>query len=205
MPIPSPRRADPLTEILLRSTAERSDVDRRGPAPDRQPLTSTARTHEAIVDAARRLVLLHGTRITMAEIAIEASVAKATLYNHFRTREDVLTAVLIDAVDSLIASVTPYDLYDALVRSGIEISEHPLLDALTDETSLLAALSQVDVISVGWIRVAEAVEATLARAGLQGAPTVLRWLSSLVLAPAEREDIEADAAIIVAGMPARRH
>ena len=31
-----------------------------------------------------------GTKITMSQIAANAGVAKATLYNHFRTRDAVL-------------------------------------------------------------------------------------------------------------------
>jgi AcrR family transcriptional regulator len=215
MPAPSHRRSDPLTDILLRPTADPGDRFTRtasgrdaratedSNAPQSRSLISTARTHRSIVEAARRLVLAHGTRIAMGEIAVEAGVAKATLYNHFRAREDVLCAVMIAEIDDLVGSLAARELEAALVEAGIRLSEHPMLEALADETALLASLAQVDVRAAGWIRVAEAVEAALARRGLRGAPTILRWLSSLIIAPAERDDIVEDAGIIVAGLPPR--
>jgi hypothetical protein len=41
----------------------------------------------------------------------------------------------------------------------------------------------------------------LQRGGLTGTPTVLRWLSSFITAPADLADIEADVAILVSGLP----
>lgn len=138
----------------------------------------------------------------MSEVATAAGVAKATVYNHFRAREEVLTALLVDEIDRLVADFAHLPLPEALVRAATEVSEHPLLEALgAEDTALLAALSRVDVRSVGWIRVAEAVEATLRRNHRRGTPTVLRWLASFVTAPADLSDIEADVEVLVAGLP----
>ncbi|MGI8537062.1 MAG: TetR/AcrR family transcriptional regulator [Mycobacteriales bacterium] len=55
------------------------------------------RTRTAILEAAAGCVERDGVRkVTMGEIASTAGVAKATLYNHFRTKEAVLGA-LVDA------------------------------------------------------------------------------------------------------------
>src|SRR5262249_23574446 len=130
MHVPSSRRLDPSTEVLLTPTTGRVPREYRGygqppgdapvgpataadgavtgsetradgassdanstsrtsssaDAPSRA-LTSTARTHTAIIDAAAALVRKRGTRFTMSDIAAQAGIAKATLYNHFRTRE----------------------------------------------------------------------------------------------------------------------
>ena len=82
------------------------------------------------------------------------------------------------------------------------VSEHPLLEALGgQDTTTLAVLARVDVRTPGWARVAYAVEQLLRRAGRAGTPTVLRWLSSFVIAPADEIDIAADVAVLVAGLP----
>ena len=92
--------ADPLFDTLFRSTARPA-----GPppiasaAPVRETGTRTRagnamnRTRAALLDGARRAVESSGTKITMAQVAAAAGVAKATLYNHFRTREAVLDAL----------------------------------------------------------------------------------------------------------------
>jgi AcrR family transcriptional regulator len=146
---------------------------------------------------------LSGAKITMAQVAASAGVAKATLYNHFRTREEVLTALLTDEVDALVHRLAERDLATALRWAAVAISNHPLLDALGDDPAVLANLSRVDVRSSGWVRVAEATERLLARAGRRGTPSVLRWLGSFVLAPADEQDIAADVAVLVAGLPPR--
>lgn len=141
----------------------------------------------------------------MAEIATRAGVAKATLYNHFRTREEVLAALLLAEIDDLIAAVSHLRLADALVSAAIAVSDHPLLEALGEQDGgALAVLARVDVRSAGWARVAQATDRLLASNGRRGSPTVLRWLSSFVIAPAEPDDIVADAMILVAGLPPAR-
>jgi AcrR family transcriptional regulator len=60
------------------------------------------RTRTAIVDAAALCIERVGVRrTTMSEVAEAAGIAKATLYNHFRTKGDVLAAL----VDLRIAAV----------------------------------------------------------------------------------------------------
>jgi len=162
------------------------------------------RSRTAILDGARRAVEVSGTKITMAQVAAAAGVAKATLYNHFRARDQVLLALLVDEIDRAVAAIAHLDLADALTQAALLVSEHPLLEALAaEDTATLAALARVDVRSDGWIRVAEATESLLNRSGRWGTPTVLRWLSSLVIAPADERDIAADVEVLVAGLPFR--
>ena len=206
----APRRVDPLVEVLLTPTtaaAVPAAVKRRAAELGRQaqparPGAASARTRAAILDGAGRAVAVNGTRVSMSELAAAAGVAKATIYNHFRAREEVLTALLVDEIDRLVAEFAHLPVAEALVRAATAVSEHPLLEALgTEDTALLAALSRVDVRTVGWIRVAEAVEGLLRRTHRRGTPTVLRWLASFVTAPADLADIEADVEVLVAGLP----
>ena len=163
------------------------------------------RSRAAILDGARAAVLANGTSITMAQIAARAGVAKATLYNHYRAREDVLAELLLVEIDQLIASVAHLPLPVALTRAAIAVSEHPLLEALGDnDSAALSVLARVDVRAAGWGRVAQATERLLARRGRRGTPTVLRWLASFVIAPADPDDIAADVSVLVAGLPPTR-
>jgi AcrR family transcriptional regulator len=164
-----------------------------------------ARSRAAILDGARRAVALDGTRISMAQVATAAGVAKATLYNHFRTREDLLQALLLDEIERLITMLAHRDLSSALIRAATAVSENPWLEALGgDDTATLAMLARVDVRAAGWSLVAQATEGLLSRHGRSGTPTVLRWLSSFVVAPADEQDIVDDVAILHAGLPYRK-
>lgn len=181
----------------------------RGPASPRSSAgsrgTVAGRSRAAILDGARAAVLANGTSITMAQIAARAGVAKATLYNHFRAREDVLAELLLVEIDQLIASVAHLPLPMALNRAAVAVSEHPLLEALGScDSTALSVLARVDVRSPGWARVAQATERLLASRGRRGTPTVLRWLASFVIAPAEPDDIAADVSVLVAGLPPSR-
>jgi AcrR family transcriptional regulator len=161
-----------------------------------------ARSRSAILAGAGRAVEVNGTRVSMAQIAAAGGVAKATLYNHFRSREDVLNALLIAEIDRLIGEVAHLRLPDALTKAAIAVSNHPLLESLGGEdTATLAVLARVDIRTAGWLRVAEATEAMLSRSGRRGGPMVLRWLSSFLTAPAEEDDIRADVEVLVAGLP----
>src|SRR5262245_45959881 len=56
---------------------------------------SSALTRTHILDAAYRLFRRRGyTRVSMDEIAAATPVTKRTLYYHFRSKDDLLTAVL---------------------------------------------------------------------------------------------------------------
>lgn len=203
----SPRRPDPLTEIVLCPTTGRAPNAAPPPAQFSRSRAAAAmsRSRSAILDGARRAVAADGTKITMAQVATEAGVAKATLYNHFRTREEVLQALMVAEIEQLISELGHLELAQALTRAGEILSDHPLLDALgAEDGTTLAALARIDVRSSGWMLVASATESLLNRSGRRGAPTVLRWLSSFVLAPADSADIAADVDVLVAGLPPRQ-
>ncbi len=57
-----------------------------------QPSTIRPSTREAIIDAAIA-VLAANPGASISEIAIKAGVGRATLHRHFRTREDLITAI----------------------------------------------------------------------------------------------------------------
>jgi AcrR family transcriptional regulator len=69
------------------------------------------RNRERIVAAARRLFAREGLGVSMAAVAREAGVGKATLSRRFATREDLISAVFTDRMDAY-AAVTAAALAD---------------------------------------------------------------------------------------------
>lgn len=72
---------------------------------------------EAIIDAAITLLASNGNS-TLAEIALRAGVGRATLHRHFRSREDLITAIQLLCIAETDAAATAFDNQndDALTR-----------------------------------------------------------------------------------------
>lgn len=58
------------------------------------------RNRERIMEAARRLYASEGLEVSMASVAREAGVGKATLSRRFATRDDLVNAVFADRMDA---------------------------------------------------------------------------------------------------------
>lgn len=200
----------PLFDTLFRSTTE--------PAPRTSSVASAApvrvtgtrtragnamdRTRSALLSGAARAVATTGTRITMSQVATCAGVAKATLYNHFRTRQAVLDALVLDQVGRVVLAQTGKPLERALVDAAVDISQNPAVRGLaTYEPAALAALGRVDGSAPGWQQAHDAVAEALAASSRAGVDTVLRWLASFLLTPAATDAIVADASVLLAGLP----
>lgn len=79
-----------------------------------RPLRADAlRNREAIVAAARELVIGHGPGIGMDEIATAAGVAVGTLYRHFPTKQDLIEGIVAELAEVIGASLDA-----ALTRVG---------------------------------------------------------------------------------------
>jgi AcrR family transcriptional regulator len=205
--------SDPLYEALFRPTT----VSAVSPlvasaAPIRQKGTHTragnamSRTRAALLAGAARALSVSGTKITMAQVAAAAGVAKATLYNHFRTREAVLAALVVHQVDEIIEAQAGKPLGTALVDAATAVAEHPVRRALARvEPGVLAAIGRIDDAAAGWQNARAAVGAALAAESRDGVDTVLRWLASYLLTEAAPESIARDVAVLLAGLPVLDH
>jgi AcrR family transcriptional regulator len=163
-----------------------------------------SRTRAALLDGARRAVEASGTKITMAQVAAAAGVAKATLYNHFRTRDAVLAALLVDEVRSLIDRHCSEPLAAALAGAANDLSGHRLLRTLAlVEPGTLVGLARTDPGRPAWQLAREGVGELLGASGYGGADLVLRWLASFVVNPARPEAVAADLALLLASLPPR--
>jgi AcrR family transcriptional regulator len=197
---------DPLFETLFRGSSSAVAIASAAPVQSigthSRAGNAMGRTRGALIAGAAKAVLAGGTKITMSQVATCAGVAKATLYNHFRTRDAVLAALLTHEVDQLIDRVAHLPLERALVEVATEISNHQLVRGLAaSEPATLAALLHVDVRIAGWRRAHEALEQALTREGLGGARVVMRWLTSYLVTPGAPESIVEDARIVLAGLP----
>jgi AcrR family transcriptional regulator len=197
---------DPLFDTLFRPTtlapAVASAAPVRAPGTRSRAGNAMNRTRAALLDGAHRAVEVSGTKITMAQVAAAAGVAKATLYNHFRTREAVLSALLLHEVTTLVEEFAEVSLAEALSGAANAISRHPLLRALARvEPATLAAVACIDTSADGWRIAREGIEVAVAGAGRAGAETALRWLASYVVSPAGPGVVAADLAVLLAGLP----
>jgi AcrR family transcriptional regulator len=197
---------DPLSDTLFRPTTLSPIVASAAPVRAKGTHSRAGnamnRTRAALLAGAARAVAQSGTRITMAQVAAAAGVAKATLYNHFRVREAVLGALVLDQVESLIEDQAGKPLGVALVDAATAISTHPVRRGLADvEPAVLAALGRIDYAAAGWERARSAVAAALAADSPDGAETVLRWLASYLLTESGPEAIARDVAVLLAGLP----
>jgi AcrR family transcriptional regulator len=198
--------SDPLFDTLFRPTTLSPVVASAPPVRERGTRTRAGnamnRTRSALLAGAARAVESSGTKITMAQVAAEAGVAKATLYNHFRTREAVLAGLLAAEVEALVTAAAGQPLASALVEAAAAISDHPVRRALQRlEPGVLAALGRIDPAADGWQRARAAVADALGPQSRTGTDLVLRWLASFLLTPADRVTIVAQVAALLAGLP----
>lgn len=166
---------------------------------------------QGLLDAAGA-VLARNPSATMAEIAATAGVARATLYRHFPTREDLIKALALESlrrtdeatqqipVDRLSAERVLAEVFDAIVPLGDRfrfLSSEPA--ALGDPEIKAAYDRQLD-------ELAELVDAMKAEGSLdRAAPTawVVAVIDALVYAAWEAVDAGAVARRDAAGLAFR--
>jgi AcrR family transcriptional regulator len=200
--------SNPLIDTLFRPTTMSPLAASAAPVREKGTHTragnAMSRTRTALLAGAGRAVEVSGTKITMAQVAAAGGVAKATLYNHFRTREAVLDALVIHQVDALIDAQAGKPLAEALADAATAIATSPVRRGLARvEPAVLAAVGRVDLVTAGWRRAREAVDAALAAAGREGTDTVLRWLASFLITEADLDAIHRDLSVLLAGLPER--
>src|SRR5690625_2996314 len=119
------------------------------------PMTrNTVRTRRAVLNAAVEVVQQEGTGATLGAIASRAGVSKGGLLHHFRTREELLTAVVHDLLETLQQQVflrvdlsenRPGKLLRGYVRALLEDDSNALTHF--DDTSLWGTLAVIPGVS----------------------------------------------------------
>ena len=167
------------------------------------------RTRSAILDATAVCIERYGVRkTTMSDVSSRAGVAKATLYNHFRTKDDLLAALELSRVESVgTAAAAQPSLGGALAHAARELATSaPLRRVAADEPAVLVSLV-TPAESRGWVAARDAIRRVLTSAGAAADPPavdlVLRWLAGHVLWAATPEESLLGAEVLAAGLQAR--
>lgn len=166
-------------------------------AGPRSATATMARTRDAALAGARRVVAELGFRkASMVDIAVRSGMAKATLYNHFRTKDDIVAALVLHDVNATVqdALTVKDDPAKALARAAWRASTHPALrGALKAEPALVGHILATHATGHSvWEGITQAVQGLLEGCGLtpDRAQTdlVLRWLLSAALLPLREGD-----------------
>lgn len=169
------------------------------------------RSRAAAVVGARRVLAEHGVRkATMGEVALRGGLAKATLYNHVRTKAELLVLVGADGRTRVQAAaadgLTAGDLAAALNAAATTIATDEVLVGvrLVEPAALLALMEPGE--GPEWAATREAVRCALGAAGRPAGTgvvdLVLRWLLSFALTPGTAEQRSGAAATLAAALPA---
>ncbi len=147
------------------------------------PRPVVGRTRAVLVAGAARAFADQGVRgCTMQAIAAAAGVSKATLYNYFRTKDEVARALLGAELDRLTGVAAGLPPADALAALADELGGHPVVRRLVaSEPDVLADLVRVG--SDGWTDLTARLGAVL-DTDEDGAGIAARWLLGVLLQPA---------------------
>lgn len=144
-----------------------------------------------------------GTRgTTMGAIATLGGVAKATVYNHFRTKDEVWAALVRDELDRTAeAAAEAPDLIGALCAAADRLAEHPARPTLErDEPQVLARLVAA---APGDAEVRRRTQQVLGGLGVTAGPArvdlVVRLLAGFLLAPGTTQSRHTTLEWLVAG------
>src|SRR5437899_1281155 len=167
------------------------------------------RARSGVIAGALRSIARDGVRRTsMADVADLGGVARATLYNHFRTKDDVLLAV-VEAEAQRLADVglalAPRGLEAALAAVCDELAGHQALrKVVAEEPALVAEIARVGQTPT-WNHVRQQVASVLAateHAVDKGTvDVVLRWLVVEALSPSAPELRRQSLIVLVDGLP----
>lgn len=170
------------------------------------------RTRDAALAGAVRSVAKYGARkSTMGDIAMLAGIAKATLYNHFRTKPEVYAATVAAEVEAIAAAATArldQGLETVLAEAARLVGEHPAVRKIAlGEPETLAALATIGD-GAAWKAAHDHVAGAIRAAGFVDAPAsvdlVLRYLASQLLTPSDDAARAGEARLLVgaiAGAP----
>lgn len=139
-----------------------------------------SRTRLGLLEGAARAFAEQGVRrSTMQSVALAAGVAKATLYNHFRTKDEVARALLALELDRLGETANALPTAQALAALSDALGAHPVLRRLAvTEPEVLAGLLGTE----RWAELTGRLAAAL-RIDEDAAELAGRWLLGVVLQP----------------------
>ena len=133
---------------------------------------------EAIIQTVNRLLAEKGFEaMTVDEVALQVGIAKASLYKHFASKEDLAAAAMVrvmrrarDFISTLPEQAPPLDKLRAVVRWTLEVKLAGDMPSLPSRNSTLRAtlIGNKDYME-GWMAVSERLGAWIEAAQAAGA------------------------------------
>ena len=155
------------------------------------------RTQSAILEGAKQLIATVGlAKMSMIEIADVSQVSRATLYNHYRDKESVISALCDFEIRRLAALAhDAANATEALERLSTHISSDSALAHMrsNDPAPLTQALSAT--VHPLWIQFNDALAMILGSQIL--ADLAMRWLIGQVLNPLTPDDSRLQAEFLI--------
>ncbi|MFF8264901.1 TetR/AcrR family transcriptional regulator [Streptomyces virginiae] len=121
-----------------------------GESPSRGKRADAQRNREAVLAAAAEVFVTSGVDAPIRRIAAQAGVGMATIYRHFPTRADLVTAVYRHQIEAcaeagpnlLAGADTPFDALRQWIDLFVDflVTKHGLADALRSDDDRFAAL-----------------------------------------------------------------
>lgn len=161
------------------------------------------RTRAALIEGARRSIEKVGVRQTsMADIADQGQIARATLYNHFRSKQDVFLALVEDEIEQMRAIALEQPTLDgALLALATYLRDHRVLAPIVArEPAIVAMLTRITPHET-WLNARSALADVYARHRTSepnpaAVDIALRWLVTQISSPSE--DLRRSIAVIAA-------
>jgi len=195
-PAPGMHLTAPVPSLSVAVPAPRpTAAGSRDPRRPGRPGVAMSRTRRGLLTGARTAFAERGVKkTTMQHVAAAAGVAKATLYNHFRTKDDVAHALIAFELDRLAALASELSLTVAVPALAEEVGAHPVLRRLAEtEPETLVQMMALD--ADRWADVVLTLGSAL-RISRPEAELVCRWLLGLVLQPGTAQERAAQAAVV---------
>ena len=147
-------------------------------------MATQQRSRLAILAGAKKVITEVGSyESNMMDIADRAEVSRATIYNHFVDKEEMMHTLLASEVDRLIAGARAVaNKVEALTFLSQEISSDDALAKMveTDHDDIIALITITD--NPLWIHIHREV-ASIFEAGESETGLILRWLLAQITSP----------------------
>ena len=158
-------------------------------------MATQQRSRVAILAGAKKVIAESGNyESNMLDIAARAQVSRATVYNHFADKEEMMAALLESEIERLYQlAVSAANVEAALFVLSREISTDPALATMvrTDATDIAKFVTFG--VHPMWSKVAQGLTEVF---GASAAPMVLRWLLGQSASPLTKSESREQAGML---------
>lgn len=164
--------------------------------PNYAPQRAThRRTESAVLSTTKELIAERGlSALSMIEIAERSQVSRATLYNHYRDKDAVISALLDSEVDRLIEITQSGTPANCLERLALAISTDSALAAMRLHDAAMVATLLIHAEDERYLRLAQAIHTLTKKPEATG--IAMRWLIAQVLQPLTPDQARVQAAAL---------